>query len=199
MTTVLMPEGRSGAAATAARVLRGGGHQVVFCNPDGGRWCVAVRGGRCPLEVAPVDVALMVRSGVAAPGAPGEELALCAARLRVPLVIAGAVDGHPYADLASVEDESADVLTTVETVHRQPLPEHTVVASVALHRALHSRGLPDGRGEARVWREGGRLVARLRFSDRPASAVVAAAAVRVAGALRELDPWARGIDLGVEE
>ena len=193
---VLMPEARSATAAAAARALHRAGHSVVTCEVDEDRRCAGLVGGRCPLERGPVDMALVVRPTATPERLPEEDGVLCAARRRIPLVVAGATARHPYADLAAAEDDSDDVVTTIEAVHHLPLPDHTVAASVALNACLANHDLPDTRASARVYRRGGRLQARLRFRGRrPSQATVQAAAVRVAGAVRAIDPWADGIDV----
>ena len=143
---------------------------------------------------------VLIRTAASSDRRPGEDGALCGARRRIPLVVAGAAEASPYADIATVEDETDDVLTTVETVAGLPLADHTVAASIALHECLARRGVRNPRSHVRVYRCNGGLNVRLHFdSGAPAPAVVSAVAVRVVGALRALDPWASGIDVSVEK
>ena len=194
---VLMPETRSDAALNAKRVLSRAGHAVETCAPDAKSRCVALRGGRCPLEVSPVDMVVLVRAVASPDRLPGEEGVLCGARRRIPVVVAGAGAAHPYADIATVDDETDDVLTTVEMVGGLPLADHTVAASAALHTCLAQRGVAL-RGRARVYRRDGRLAAELHFDgDIRDRGVVTAVAVRVVAALRAIDPWASGVDVSV--
>ena len=86
---VLLVEGEVGAAAAAQRELRAAGHQVVGCEADDPS--APCRGleptGECPLDAHDIDVAVVGRVG--GPLKPSERGALCAARHRIPVVIAG--------------------------------------------------------------------------------------------------------------
>jgi hypothetical protein len=196
---VLIPDRASPGAASAARGLEEAGHVVHSCETRSNGHCVAIRGGRCPLEVAPIDLVVLVRASAAAEVLPEEMGALCGARRRVPVIVAGAGDASPYGSIATIEDETDDVVALVETVGALPLPDHTVAANRALHAAMAKRGATDGRATARVYRDRGRLAARLHFDRASAAGEDAkAAAVRVHAALRELDPWAAGVDVSVE-
>ena len=196
---VLMPEVTSEGAMMAARALRQSGHGLATCESDLDGRCVALRGGRCPLETAPVDAVLVVRAAADASRLPGEDVVLCAARRKVPVVLAGATAHHPYADLVTADDDGVDVVTTLETVHDLPLEDQTVAANIALHACLTRHDVPDPRAHARVYRRGGRLLARLHFDGTtPAPSTVQAAAVRVAGAVRAVDPWAGGVDISAD-
>jgi hypothetical protein len=139
---------------------------------------------------------LLVRAAASPDPLPGEEGVLCGARRRTPVVVAGAITGHPYADLATADDETDDVVTTVETVRALPLVDYTVAANVAFHACLAVHGLDPARGQARVYRRNGGLAVQLHVDgERPEAGVVTAASVRVLQALRLLDPWASGVDV----
>ena len=195
---VLMPDATWAGAIVAKRGIERAGHTVETCEPDPRNRCAALRGHRCPLDTSPVDMVVLIRTAASPDRLPGEDGALCGVRRRIPLVVAGSAVGSPYSAIATVEDETDDVLTSVETVARLPLPDHTVAASVALHECLARLGVSDPRSHVRVYRRNGGLYARLHFeSERPAPGVVSAAAVRVVGVLRDLDPWASGIDVSV--
>ena len=195
---ILMPSASAAGAVTAKRGLERAGHVVLTCEADETGRCVAVRGGRCPLETAPVDMVLLVRAAASPDRLPGEEGVFCGARRRTPVVVAGAAPGHPYGDIATVDDETDDVLTTVETVRALPLIDHTVAANVAFHACLARHGLEPAHGYARVYRRNGGLAVQLHFQgERPDHSIVMAATVRVLQAVRELDPWASGVDVSV--
>lgn len=195
---VLMPDARSWGATVAARCLDRAGHTVHTCGIDAGGRCAAFRGERCPLDAAPIDAVVLVRASVSPTRLPGEEGVVCGVARRIPLIVAGSAMESPYADVATAEDQTDDVVTTLETVHSLPLPDHTVAASVALHESRRARGHAESPAYARVYRDAGRLVARLHFErGTPTRSDVMAAAVRVVGALREMDPWAAGIDVSV--
>ena len=86
---VLLVEGEVGAAAAAQRELRGAGHVVVGCEPT--EPSAPCRGlehiGECPLDADDIDVAVVGRTG--GPLTTMERGALCAARHRIPVVVAG--------------------------------------------------------------------------------------------------------------
>ena len=86
---VLLVEGQTEAAAAAAEELREHGHTIEGCTPaDRSAPCKGLEPlGECPLDAGDVDVAVVGRTG--GPLAADERGALCAARYRVPVVVAG--------------------------------------------------------------------------------------------------------------
>ena len=86
---VLLVEGQTQAAAAAERELREHGHTIEGCTPvDPSAPCKGLEPlGECPLDAGDVDVAVVGRTG--GPLAADERGALCAARYRVPVVVAG--------------------------------------------------------------------------------------------------------------
>jgi hypothetical protein len=86
---VLLVEGDVGAAAAAETELRAAGHEIVGCEAaDASAPCRGLEPiGECPLDAHDIDVAVVGRRG--GPLAPSERGALCAARHRIPVVIAG--------------------------------------------------------------------------------------------------------------
>jgi hypothetical protein len=86
---VLLVEGAPGVGASAEAELRAAGHAVVAC--DAAEPSAPCRGleavGDCPLDHGDVDVAVVSRSGEQL--TPTERGALCAARHRIPVVVAG--------------------------------------------------------------------------------------------------------------
>ena len=86
---VLLVEQESGAATAAETELRAAGHEVIGCEAaDSSSPCRGLEPiGECPLDSHVIDVAVVGRRG--GPLAPSERGALCAARHRIPVVIAG--------------------------------------------------------------------------------------------------------------
>lgn len=86
---VLLVEGAAGIGRQAELELRAAGNEVVGCeSADPSAPCRGLDAiGDCPLESGDVDVAVTCRSG--SDMTIGERGALCAARRRIPVVIAG--------------------------------------------------------------------------------------------------------------
>jgi hypothetical protein len=86
---VLLVEGQTQAAAAAGQELRAHGHTIEGCAPvDPSAPCKGLEPlGKCPLDAGDIDVAVVGRTG--GPLAADERGALCAARYRVPVVVAG--------------------------------------------------------------------------------------------------------------
>ena len=86
---VLLVEGQMAAAAAAEHELREHGHSIEVCAPaDQSAPCKGLEAaGRCPLDAGDIDVAVVGRAG--GPLGADERGALCAARHRVPVVVAG--------------------------------------------------------------------------------------------------------------
>ncbi len=114
---VLLVEGQTQAAAAAGRELREHGHTIEGCTPvDSSAPCKGLEpSGVCPLDGGDIDVAVVGRQG--GPLAADERGALCAARYRVPVVVAGdprdAVSFGPGTHLAP-----SDLIGTCERAAR---------------------------------------------------------------------------------
>jgi len=191
---VLMTQANSTGAAAAAASLVRRGHNVVVCHPEGQEDCVALSGGRCPLDVCAIDAAVVIRS-YRAPGLPLEDGALCAARRGLPLVVGGDPFGNPFARWTSAEEEGSDVARTVETVVASPLPHLSAVATASLRAALRLRQITGTKARVEVRRRNGGLFVELIDVDELDRGGLAATSVRVAAALRAADPWVRAIDV----
>lgn len=194
---VLMMQTGSTAARAAADDLVRHGHDIEVCHPDGETACVALTGGRCPLDAAPVDATVVVRP-YASPGPlPLEEGVACAARRGIPLVVAGEPAGHPFADWASAEEEGTSVAAAVETVVAAPLSTLSMLATATLRHALASRGITGTSARVEVRRRHGGAFAEILGARDLSSASRAACGVRVAATIRAHDPWVRNIDVAV--
>ena len=185
-----------GAAATADE-LRDRGHAVSVCHPDGAAACIAHSGGRCPLERGTIDAAVLIRSHATADELPLERGAWCAVQRNVPLVVGGDPADNPYGPWAAAEDDGSAISRTVETIVGLPLPALSSVATHALQESLERIGAPDHRARVEVHRRHGGLVATMIGVASVSSAQAARISVRVAGAIRAADPWARRIDVTI--
>ncbi len=177
------------------------GHQVVRCRDvDAPAFsCRGIETGDCPLDVGDVDAALLVGGGDPENGnGVGEDGARCALRRHVPLVVAGLEDDSPLNSWASVVLAGVgaeDVATTLESAARAPSAMHGSVAAGAFAGVLEAHGLDAEVAEAVVVRSGGSLSVELRPTAEVAPEILEIAAIRVAGALRSFDPFARVIDV----
>ena len=114
---VLTVEGAPGVGAAAEAELRGAGFMVVGCDAsDASSPCRGLENvADCPLDSGDVDVAVVSRAG--SEFAASERGALCAARHRVPVVVAGnprhAVSFGPGTHLAG-----PDLVNTVDIAAR---------------------------------------------------------------------------------
>jgi hypothetical protein len=113
---IVMAETSTRASKKAAEVLHAAGHTVHSCHGPGDRGlsCAALEGRKCPLEAQPADVYVLVRPWSRPDPSPVEQGALCAARRRIPLVVAGFVDDNPYREWTTAEHAGTDVVDAVE-------------------------------------------------------------------------------------
>ena len=158
---VLVLESEPGAADTAIEELRTAGHSVVRCHEPGAPAFPCnglVERRQCPMESAPVDLALTVRSGAPMHPTPTEDGVSCALRHRVPLVVRG------RCRLRSVRRPATTVVGGVnrvvdacERTARLPLSEHSALARRVLAKVLHRMGVA-GEGRATVHRRAGGLI-----------------------------------------
>jgi hypothetical protein len=194
---VLVLESEVGAADEARQELEAAGHHVVGCHQRGEDAfpCAALRDGKqCPLDEV-VDVALDVRPRPRSQPAPREDGVACALRQHVPLVIAGPAVLNPYLEYAqSTINRTYDVVEACERAATAPLRDHTVAAARALREVLDRRHVDTTPLVAVRRRDGALLieVSRAEDLDQPTRSM---AAVRMAGAVRALDHYARGCDV----
>lgn len=197
---VLLIESDSRAGDPAVLHLEAAGHDVVLC-PDRGEPVFPCRGlfGCCPLDEAPVDVALLVRAHPWPRPTPREFGVTCALRRHVPLVVAGMLALNPYERYATtLRDGDGDVVATCDWAAEAPLPSHGDLASEALADVLGRAGIDTAGSTATVTRREGRLRVSVHAAQPLDHAIAHRAAVRVIGALRRLDRDATGVDVDVE-
>jgi hypothetical protein len=191
---VLMSETSTIPGRKVADALRDAGHEVAACRGDcdDGLECAALRdGGGCPLEHLPIDVYVLVRSEPGH-GRSEERGALCAAARRVPLVVSGEFGDNPYRPWTAAEQRGTDVIAVVEEVAARPLPRHSRTAVRAVEAVLGSSAESCS---AVVHRRAGGLAVVVTAEPTPPPEVRAAAVTKVHQKLRELDPWARYVDV----
>lgn len=192
---IVLVEGSPGAGTGAEVELRAAGHTVVGCDAvDPSAPCRGLEVvSTCPLDDGDVDVAVVSRSGSAA--APSERGALCAARRRVPVVVAGnprhAVSFGPGTHLAG-----DDLVGACERAARSGAAHSSAVRRQLLISGVVQPDEVDGpvpRFGFEVDRSPGRLrlVVRTREGE-PHAAAVTKSAVE---ALRAFDPHTPLIDV----
>jgi hypothetical protein len=197
---VLVVENEPSAADAAVRELRGAGHVVLSCHEPGDA-AFPCRGvvdpARCPLRAQTVDVALLVRSGVRAQPAAREDGARCALVHRVPLVVAGDPVLDPYDEYATrTLGRTHDVVDACELAATAPIEVLGRRATEVLAEVCDRPVSPAP--QAVVTRRAGNLRVAVSQAGAMTKDERSRAAVRVAMALRELDPFAAGIDVGLE-
>ncbi|MBM3674119.1 MAG: hypothetical protein FJW88_04045 [Actinobacteria bacterium] len=193
---VLVLESDPGAASAAVAQLEAAGHRVLRCHDAGAAPfpCAGLTGG-CPLEDAPVDVALTVRAHPHSRPTPLEDGVTCALRHRIPVVVAGRTMLDPFEQYGA-ESVAGDVVEACEAAVASVRKEHSAIATRALRDTLGRASLPGDAAVAEVRRSGGRLTVELSVPSETPQQVRDTAAVRITGALRAFDPTATGIDVG---
>lgn len=188
---VVMAEAVSVPARDAADALADAGHDVRACHEPGevGLACAALRGRPCPLEDGTVDVVVLVRPADRRAATPIEQGALCGARRRIPLVVAGVTEGDPYAQWAIAERDGTDVVGLVEAVAQAPLPDHSQKATAAIVKSLRTQAAAFDWCYAAVRRRAGTLHVELNIAPEPSPAMRQTITTRVHQQLRAIDPW----------
>ena len=193
---VLVVENEPDAADVAKQELRDAGHNVLSCHdPQPAAFpCRALEhASACPLRASKVDVALAVRVGTRAQPTLGEDGARCALVQRVPLVVAGAAFFDPFDDFATrTIERTYDVVETCEEAAYAPIGALSRRATQALHDSV---GSSVGAARVEVTRRSGGLDAHVVDAAAMSNEERSRVAVRIMAALRELDPYASGIDV----
>ncbi len=200
---VLMVENSSESAQRIAEQLKSVGHSVYSCHDaseiEGLGACVALQHQQCPMDLAPMDLFLDVRSpdgthsGIEA--LLMEEGVLCAARRKIPVVIAGEMNNHPFKRWAAIEHHGLPNVAVLEDVASAPLPDHSAVAAAALRATLRAHGITVDKAEAEVRRRDGGLLLHVDFSPSTDASSAQAVAIKVGQAVRQIDPWAPSLDI----
>jgi hypothetical protein len=190
-----------GAIEPAVTRLKDAGHTVARCHDSGaGSFpCLGLSEARaCPLEGAPVDVAVTVRNRDWPRPSPFEDGAICALRRRVPLVVAGITALQPFDRWSSrALDDGSDLVAACEETAAAPLPGHSEVTRQAARPVLGATSC-DADVEGIVWRRQGALRAEMTLPAGCAD-LTSKLAARVTGALRQFDGFATAIDVAVAQ
>jgi hypothetical protein len=194
---VLDSDGQSG--QEAQHQLEAAGHRVWRCHESGAAAfaCAALDDPHaCPLDGDAVDAAVVVRGRPSTQPTAFEDGVACSLRHRVPLVVAGSTESHPYEHWATaIIAGTTDVVAACEGAASARLGIHEEGALEVL------RATVDG-GEALtddavvVRRQRGTLVVEIHVGglDGPARSLAAA---RVAVAIRAVDPYTARMTIGV--
>lgn len=153
-------------------------------------------GGQCPLEHGPaVDVVLDHRAHAYPRPRDSEDGVSCALRYNIPLVAGGISVLSPFEPWITSTVEDQDVVAACETAVNAPL-ERLAAPARALLRWMLELDPAAASADVVVHRHGSRLHA---IATIPADAgdVEDTVAVRIAGALRAVDPHASTIDVTV--
>lgn len=199
---VLVVERESGGGAGVVEQLGEAGHEVVRCHePDGPAFpCNALlEDAVCPLEGAPVDVALAVRGEHGGPTTEAEDGVRCAIRRRVPVVLVGSRDGASYAGWVTdaAEATDPDLLDRTADAARAGFDQHVRIARETLRQVLDTHGIDSPSIDIDITRRDNRLRVVLHV-DAPVDRLVAQmAAVRVVVAMRSLEQQLDVIDVDV--
>jgi hypothetical protein len=196
---VLVLEGEQGAAAPVEAELRAAGHHVARCYDEGAS-TVPCKGMMtdepCPLDAEPIDAALLVRDTTRPVLHGGEDGARCALRRFVPLVLHGDVDGSPYLDWATLTGaEDVPVADILDRARQAPLLRHADAARRSLRAVLEQHALDPAGADAEVRRRGPDLQITLTSPADVDRGVADMASVRAVGAVRDVDPYPRVIDV----
>ena len=141
---VLMTDESTETSRSVARALSEAGHTVHSCRDGDPPGCVGLRGSRCPLDAAPVDL-------VVGTGTRGQEHAdlrhegvLCGARHRMALMFVGVPPDDllpPWVPMRTVRSVH-EAPEMAEQVAKAPLPMHTGLATESLRQELERQGIP---------------------------------------------------------
>lgn len=197
---VLVVESERGGAEVAADDLEEAGHHVHRCRPEEADAfpCAAVDdAGACPFEGQPIDVAITLRPRPRSQVAAREDGVTCAIRRHVPLVVAGKTALNPFEEYATEIVGDEDVVAAVERAAESEPARLAKAAREALTSVLDVRDLPPEAGTVSIKRRDGGLDVLISLPDDIDKKARAMASVRVAGAIRQVDPSAAHVDVSV--
>jgi hypothetical protein len=195
---VLLVEGATGIGASAESELRAAGHVVVGCEPaEPSSPCRGLEAiGDCPLDGHDIDVAVVSRASGEL--TPSERGALCAARHRIPVVVAGnprhAMSFGPGTHLAGPDlVEACTQAAGSGAAHVVAVRRELLMAGVVSPDDVDGRNPPisfEVRREPRRLR----LVVRAPQDEPRLASIIKSAAE----ALRRFDPHSSVIDVVTE-
>lgn len=194
---VLIPDVTATKSADVAAYLAANGHVVHSCNSPGdtGTACAALRGQRCPVERDAVDVAVVVPVDRMRPQGVAADGAKCAARRRIPMVVG---TSHAEGDRWWCGDGTdGTLLGALDHAAHLPLQAHSDAATAMARTILDRHEVASAQATVKVYRVNGRLRAEVDTGAPVSTDVVRVIAVRVPQAIRQIDPWAAGLDVMV--
>ena len=153
--------------------LYAAGHDVVRCHPvDGPAFpCAGLRHEGCPLDGAPVDVAIAVRDEAATPPTADEAGITCAARIGLPIVVVAPDGPNPFAPWAEPCSDPADVVDACGRAVDALARRRAEPLAVEARRVIALEGEHPGAVHVVVRRDGDTAHVRV-LTDRPLSASV---------------------------
>jgi len=192
---VLIPDVTSPDAQSLVEELEADGHVVHTCGANTDAYdCVALAGGRCPLDDKRIDVCVQVgREDLPTPPTEG---ARCAVRRRIPTVLVGDVEEGSLLPSATVTSRRR-AGAVIAALAQAPLADHTAVAAKAMLHELRRHGADGRSGVVEVHRRNGGLVVDLWLDPTVSRTQAERIATHVAQQVRVHDPWARALDATV--
>jgi hypothetical protein len=195
---ILVTESSAGDARMAAEQLEAAGHHVHRCHDaSAATFPCAGLTSECPIAANPIDLVLTVRGHVRTTPSPTEDGVTCGLRHRIPVAVAGRTVMNPFEAFGAESVESEDLVAACERVAASRRPAHEEVANAVMRDTLRIEGHAVEPSEVAVQRVDGRLRVRVLVPDEVPERAREIVAVRVVGRLREFDPHAAGIDIGV--
>jgi len=195
---VMVLESERDAAYEATRELEHAGHTVLSCHDDGTVFpCRGLlNANECPLHRRDVDVALVVRRQTRPQPTPREDGIRCALAQRVPVVVAGARVMSPYDTFATMTiDRTYDVVDVCEEAAHAPIATLGTRATEVLEKMMPDAAERGLQPRATVNRVAGGLRVSISGVGAMTTHECSRMAVRILAGLREIDPFARGIDV----
>lgn len=189
---VLLVESSPGVAEQVSDDLTRAGMHVVRCHesPEDHECRALDPEARCPIDEG-VDVALDVRAHGDDRATAAEQPVVCAARARLPLVVAGR-GANPFSRWSSAQVDPVQAVEACTAVMEGPLPRHREAVRRALD-ALEARGA-EPVGIRSVRRDGRAVKVDLEMGER-AGRERERVALAVSAALRRFDPHTPVLDI----
>lgn len=187
---MLLVESAEGLGHSEAEALMAAGHEVVTCFEPGSTddgLCLAWRGRNCPLDVARVDVAVVVRGSDDTGPTPREDGVRCAARARVPVVEVGRSAADPFGRLLAGRADPGEVVATAVRAGEAPLRELELAVLGRVDRPIRNAGVDPSTVSCHAGRRGELLDVRVEVGAEPALSALErqAIAARALDAVRD--------------
>ncbi len=199
---VLIIEQEPGVGDRVAADLLNAGHGVSRCHePDATAFACKGMAGEdsCPLEHDSIDLAVVARGAAGGTAAEKEAGVRCAVRRRVPVMVVGSAQGASFdgwtTDVVAADHEHlVERAVAAAALSLVPFAE---TAEQAATQVLAKVGVPASAISASVVRDGQRMKVTVAVEADLDAAHREMIGVRVAGAIRQMDPWTATIDVKV--